>query len=176
MVFTGRRNVDDFALHGFYQWRIFPLRVDNNNIRIGICEDDIGHFLFCRKGFTCTRHTENKGVSVEQVAAVGNNHVLTDHILPVIYTVLVVDLLHPERDKYGKAFRCQRAQGIDLTHTKRQRRVQSVHLLIFQHRKLTQVLSGSRKQSFGVIVKLFLCFRRMHHRQHRKTSFSGHGS
>ena len=80
-----------------------------------ILKSGVEFFIKCDK-FTLTRNgfqqvtgyniegiTENKPVYLdfEQVAAVGNNHVLADHILPIIYTVLVVDLLHPERDKYG---------------------------------------------------------------------------
>ena len=102
------------------------------------------------------------------MAAVGDNHILADYILSVIHAVFVIDFLHTERDKHRKALRGKGTQGIYPADSKRQSRIQSVHLLKFQHRKLTEVLSCRGKESFGVIVKLLLCFRRMHHSKHGK--------
>ena len=102
------------------------------------------------------------------MAAVGDNHIFADNILSVVHAVLMVDFLHTERDKHRKALRCQGTQGINLSYTKRQSRVQPVHLLIFQHRKLTEVFSGCREQGFGIIVKLLFGICGMHHRQHGK--------
>ena len=102
------------------------------------------------------------------MAAVCDNHIFADGVLPVIYAVFVMDFLYSERNKHRKAFRCEGTHRINPADTKRQGGIQPVHLLIFQHRKLTKVLSGCGKESFRIIVKLFLCFRRMHHRQNRK--------
>ena len=168
MVFARCRDVNNLALHSLYKRRIFSLRVNDNNIGIRVCENNICHFFFRRKGFSCSRHTENKRVAVEQIAAVSNNHIFADNILTVVNAVFVVNFLYSERNKYRKTFRCKSTHCIDFANTKRQGGIQSVHLLIFQHRKLTQVLSGSCEQGFGVIVKLFLCFSRMHHCQNRK--------
>ena len=163
MVFTCSRDVNDLALHCLDKRRILSLWVYNYHIGIRVCENDICHFFLCRKGFACTRHTEDKGVAVQEVAAVGNNHIFADYILSVIHAVFVIDFLHTERDKHCKAFRSKGTQSIYLSHTKGQGCIQSVHLLIFQHGELTKVLSCGSQKSFCVTIKLFLCFSRMHH-------------
>ena len=156
--------MDYLALHRFYKRGIFPFRVNDNHIRIGVCEDNVRHFLFRCKGLACSRYAEDKGVAIEQVAAVSDNHIFTDDILPVIHTVLVVDFLHTEGDKHRKALSGQGTHSVNLAHTKGERSVQPVHLLIFQHRKLTQMLSGSCQQGFRVIIELFFAVSGMHHR------------
>ena len=50
MVFTCGRDVNDLALHRFHKGRIFSLWVYNNHISVRVCENDIRHFLFRRKG------------------------------------------------------------------------------------------------------------------------------
>ena len=80
----------------------------------------------------------------------------------------MVDFLHTERDKHCKALCCEGTQGIYLPHTKWQSCIQSVHLLIFQHRKLAQMLSCGSQESFCIIVELLFGICRMHHRQHGK--------
>ena len=102
MVFTCGRDVNDLALHRFHKGRIFSLWVYNNHISVRVCENDIRHFLFRRKGLACTRHAEDKGIAVQQVAAVGDNHIFADYILSVIHAVFVIDFLHTERDKHRK--------------------------------------------------------------------------
>ena len=119
------------------------------------------HYNYAFNTYNENRYDEDKGITVEQVAAVGDNHILADYILPVINAVLVIDFLHPKRNENRKAFRSKGAQGVNLSHTKRQHRIQSVHLLIFQYGKLTQVLSGSREQRFCVAVKLLLAVSRI---------------
>ena len=166
MVFARCRDVNDLALHCLYKRRILSLWVNNDNIGIGIGQNDVRHFFLCCKGFACTRYAEDKGITVEQVTAIGDNHILADYILPVINAVLVINFLHPKRNENRKAFRSKGTQGVNFSHAKGQHRIQSVHLLIFQHGKLTQVLSGSREQRFGVAVKLLLAVSRMHHSQH----------
>ena len=108
MVIARCRDVDDLALHGFHKRGIFSLRVYNNNISVGVGQNDVRHFLLCRKGFTRTRHAEDKRIAVQQVAAVSDNHIFGDYILPVIHAVLMVNFLHTEWDKHRKALRCQR--------------------------------------------------------------------
>ena len=102
------------------------------------------------------------------MAAVCNDHIFADHILPVIHTVLVIDFLHTEGDKYRKALCGKGTQGVNLADTKGQGGIQSIHLLIFQYRKLAQVLSGGGKKCFRIIVKLLFRFCRMHHCQNSK--------
>ena len=115
--------MNDLTLHRLNKRRILSLWVNNDNIGIGVGQNDVRHFFLCRKGFACTRHAEDKGITVEQVAAVGDNHILADYILPVINTVLVIDFLHPKRNENCKAFRSKGTQGVNLSHTERQHRI-----------------------------------------------------
>ena len=94
------RDVNDLTLHSLYKRRIFSLRVNDNDIGIRICENNICHFFFRRKGFSCSRHTENKRVAVEQIAAVSDNHIFADNILTVVNAVFVMNFLYSERNKY----------------------------------------------------------------------------
>ena len=101
---------------------ILSLWVNDDNIGVGVGQNDVRHFFLCRKGFACTRYAEDKGITVEQVAAVSDNHILADYILPVINAVFVIDFLHPKRNKHRKAFRSKGTQGVNLSHTERQHR------------------------------------------------------
>ena len=160
--------MNDFSLHRLYKRGILTLWVNDDYIGIRVGQNDIRHFFLCGKGFSCTRHTENKGIAVKELPAVGDNHIFADDILTVIHTVFVVNFLHTERDKHCKALRCEGTQGIYLPYTKWQSCIQSVHLLIFQHRKLAQMLSCGSQESFCIIVELLFGICRMHHRQHGK--------
>ena len=160
--------MNDFSLHCLNKRGILTLWVNDDYIGIRVGQNDIRHFFLCSKGFSCTRHTENKGIAVKELPAVGDNHIFADDILTVIHTIFVVDFLHSERDKHCKALCCEGTQGIYLPYTKCQSCIQSVHLLIFQHCKLAQVLSCSSQDSFCIIVELLFGICRMHHRQHGK--------
>ena len=160
--------MNNLSLHCFNKRGIFTLWVNDDYIGIRVGQNDIRHFFLCSKGFSCTRHTENKGIAVKELPAVGDNHIFADDILTVIHTIFVVDFLHSERDKHCKALCCEGTQGIYLPYTKWQSCIQSVHLLIFQHRKLAQMLSCGSQESFCIIVELLFGICRMHHRQHSK--------
>ena len=160
--------MNNLSLHCFNKRGIFTLWVNDDYIGIRVGQNDIRHFFLCSKGFSCTRHTENKGIAVKELPAVGDNHIFADDILTVIHTIFVVDFLHSERDKHCKALCCEGTQGIYLPYTKWQSCIQSVHLLIFQHRKLAQMLSCGSQESFCIIVELLFGICRMHHRQHGK--------
>ena len=160
--------MNNLSLHCFNKREIFTLWVNDDYIGIRVGQNDIRHFFLCSKGFSCTRHTENKGIAVKELPAVGDNHIFADDILTVIHTIFVVDFLHSERDKHCKALCCEGTQGIYLPYTKWQSCIQSVHLLIFQHRKLAQMLSCGSQESFCIIVELLFGICRMHHRQHSK--------
>ena len=75
-------------------------------------------------------------------------------------------VLHTERHKDGQRFGSQCTEAVDLANTERHCGIQTVHLLKFQGRKLTKVFSRRSQDSFGVVVKLFLCIRSVYHRQH----------
>ena len=160
--------MNNLSLHCFNKRGIFTLWVNDDYIGIRVGQNDIRHFFLCSKRFSCTRHTENKGIAVKKLPAVGDNHIFADDILTVIHTIFVVDFLHSEWDKHCKALCCEGTQGIYLPYTKWQSCIQSVHLLIFQHRKLAQMLSCGSQESFCIIVELLFGICRMHHRQHGK--------
>lgn len=74
----------------------------------------------------------------------------------------MVDLLHLERHKNGEALGRKRSSRFDLIHPDGQRRVEAVHLLVFQHADLTHMLSAGSGDGIGIRVKLFLRFSRVH--------------
>ena len=74
-------------------------------------------------------------------------------------------VLNTERHQHGQGFGSQSAEAVDFTNAEGHCGIQSVHLLILQNRKLTQMLSRCCQNSFRVVVELFLCIRRVYHRQ-----------
>ena len=155
MIGRGSRNVDDLATHCFNKLGILTLRVNDDNICIA-GQDLIHDLTLCGEGLTTTRYAEDELIAVQELLTVSNNHVLADYVLSVIDTVLVVNVLHTERNKHGERFRCQRSECVNPSYTERHCGVQAVHLLEFQNCKLAQVLSCSREERLRVIVELFL--------------------
>ena len=49
MVFTRCRDVNDLALHCLNKRRILSLWVDDDNIGVGVGQNDVRHFFLCRK-------------------------------------------------------------------------------------------------------------------------------
>ncbi len=96
------------------------------------------HLALCGKGFTATGYTENKGVAVQKLLAVCDNHIVADDILTVVDTVLMENILHPERNKYRKAFRCQCSEASIFLTPEGHYRVKPVYLLKSQKRQLAQ--------------------------------------
>ena len=93
---------------------------------------------------------------------------MTDSILSEINTSLVLNLLYFEWNENGQAFGGQRTESTDFTGTDRQDRIEAVHLLIFEHRHLTHVLTGSSLNGFRVQIQLLLGICRDDHRDDRK--------
>ena len=46
------------------------------NIGVRVSQNDVRHFLLCRERLARTRHAEDKGIAVQKMAAVSDNHVL----------------------------------------------------------------------------------------------------
>ena len=57
------------------------------------CHGEIDDLTFRRERLARARHTEDKGIAVEQLPPVGDDHILADHILSIIDAVIVADLL-----------------------------------------------------------------------------------
>ena len=93
-------------------------------------------------------------------------YIFADNILTVVNAVFVVNVLNPEGNKDSKAFCGKGSECVNLACSKGHSRIQSVHLLILENRKLAQMLSCSRKQSFGVVIKLFFGVRSMNHSEY----------
>ena len=73
-----------------------------------------------------------------------------------------------ERDQNCCGFGCQCPQGIDLTKSIREHRIQSVHLLPLQCCHLAQMLSCHRQKQFCIRIQLFFTVCQMYHRQNSK--------
>ena len=58
-------DMNNLSLHCFHKRGIFTLWVNDDYIGIRVGQNDIRHFLLCRKGFTCTRHTEDKRITIQ---------------------------------------------------------------------------------------------------------------
>ena len=169
MVLARCGNVDDLAAESLHKRRILTLRVDDDNVGIAV-EHQIGDLALACERFTGTGNTEDERITVEQIPAVGNDHVIADSVLTVVDTALMPDLLYLERHKYRKAFGSQGTKHIDLSAADGKNGIQTVHLLIFQNRKLAQMPSCGRKQSLRIGIELFFgirrvneCDRRAHH-------------
>ena len=46
--------MNDFSLHCFHKRGILTLWVNDDNISVGVGQNDIRHFFLCGKGFSCT--------------------------------------------------------------------------------------------------------------------------
>ena len=73
-------------------------------------------------------------------------------VLPEVDAAPVHDLLHLKGHEYGKRFRGQRAESVDLPGADGQDGIQAVKLLVFQHRQLAP--PGQGAHLFRVAVKL----------------------
>ena len=130
MIGRSSGNMDYLAAERLHKLRIFPLRINDDHIGIR-GKNHILDLALCGKGLAAARYAEDKGITVKELLAVGDNHILADNILPVVDTVLVKNILHSEGDKHGETFGREGTEGINLPYTKRHNRIQPVHLLKF---------------------------------------------
>ena len=149
-------------LHGFEHGGIFTFGVADQNVIIGIQQQEENQFL-CGEGLTGTGNTQNEGGLVHQIFSIAHDEVMGDRVLAKVDTALVHDLLHLEGNEYGKRFGGQSAERIDLADTERQHGLETVHLLILQGCHLAHVLTGDGKNGIGIAVKLFLGISGVYH-------------
>lgn len=81
-------------------------------------------------------NTQDKGITVQELLTVSDNHILADDILTVVDSILMVNVLNSERDKDGKALCGQSTKGIHLANPKGHDGVETVHLLELQNAEL----------------------------------------
>ena len=144
---------------------ILSLRINDNHIRIRR-KNDVLNLSLCCKRLTTTGYTEDKGITIQKLLTVSNNHIFADDILPIINTVLIVNILNSKRHEYCKALCSKCSERVNLSCAIRHNCIQTIHLLILQHRKLTQMFSCCRKQCFCIVIKLLFRICCMHHRKH----------
>lgn len=160
MVVAGGGQHDCLAVHRLDQRGIFSLRVNENIIRIRVCQNQPDKFILADKGLAGTGHAENHSVSVEKVAAVDDDQIFADGILPEIHAVGVTDFLCAERGKNRKTVGGQGANRVNFSYAIRQRGVERVHLLVFQPCQTRS--AGSGENCSGVAVKLLFAVGGMH--------------
>ena len=87
-------------------------------------------------------------------------------ILSKINATLILNLLHLKRHEHSQRFCGQSTECIYASGTDRQRRIQSICLLILEHCHLAHLLTGQGQNLLGVCIKLFFRISGQHHSQH----------
>ena len=134
-------NPNDLAAEGFHQKAKLRLRIQNEDIivcRQGNADD----FFLSGEGFSGAAYAQTEAVSVEELAAVGHNHVLGNGVLPIVDTPGLHDLLCPEGNQHSGALGGECSQRLNSPQTIWENRIQSVLLLPAENAHLTQVFPG----------------------------------
>ena len=158
----GRQN-DPLSAKGFHDL-VFPFGINDDNIRVFVRQIEIDNILLCKHGFTRSRHTRDKGISVEQLPTIDHNEVFGDRVIAKIDALFVADLLHTERHEGGKAFGGQRSADAELGTAVWQGGIQPLQLLPTKNRHGAEVLSRTLLDALGICVKLLFGVSRMHDR------------
>ena len=174
VVVAGGGQHDCLAVHRLDQRGIFSLRVNENIVRVRVCQNQPDKFILADKGLAGTGHAENHSVAVEKIPAVDDDQIFADGILTEIHAVGVTDFLCAEGRENGKAVGGQGANRVNFSYPIRQRGVERVHLLVFQPRQTGR--AGSGKNRGGIAVKLLFAVGGMHngnHHQHHSLIVGG---
>ena len=157
-------NSCNIACQCLHQRNHLAFRIADQNIILGIQNQESDQFLG-RKGLAGTRDTQNKRGLVQEPFSITEDQVMRNGIFSEIDTTFVLDLLHLKGHKYRLRLRGKRAKGIDLSGSNRQDRIQSIHLLIFEHCHLAHLLTGQREDLVSIHVELFFGIGSQHHGQ-----------
>ena len=152
------RDLDDLAAERAGQVAELRLRVKNQDVILG-GECDLYKFLLGGHRLAGAGHAQTEAVAIQQLGAVGHDHILADGVLAVINTARLQNFLGAERDQDGSALGGQGAQRLDAAQAVGQHGVEAVLLLPAQCRELAQVFAPHRLQRFGVAVELLLAVR-----------------
>ena len=147
------RDADDLAAEGFHQMSEFGFHIQDQDIILrGQC--DLSDFFFGTHGLAGAGHAQAKAVAVEQLPAIYHDAVPADGVLAIVESMGLHNFLGSERNEHCRAFGSQGAQCLDAPQAIGQHGVQAIPLLPTQGGKLAQVLTGNRKQRFGIIIQL----------------------
>ena len=149
------RDLDDLAAQRTGQVTELAFRVEDQDVILGR-QRDLHQFLFGAHRLAGPGHTQTERIAVEQLCAVGHDHILADGILTVVDTTRLQNFLRTERDQHGGALGGQRAQGLDAAQTVGQHGVEAVFLLPAQRREMAQMFASYRLQGLGITVELLL--------------------
>ena len=75
MVMRCGRDIDNLAAEGVDQRSVLTFGIDDNNICVR-AENNVINIALCKERFTAAGYTEYKGVTVKELSAVGDNHIL----------------------------------------------------------------------------------------------------
>ena len=141
------------TVHSFNERGILTLRVRNQNVIIRI-ENEEHNFLFHTERLAGAGNAQPEGGLIEQIGLVAHDKVVGNGVLPEVDAAPVHDLLHLEGHEHGQTLGGQGAEGVDLPGADRQDGVQTVNLLVFQHRQLAPPGQGAYLLCVG--IKLLL--------------------
>ena len=141
------------TVHGFNEGGVFSLRVCYENVIIRI-ENEEHNFLFHTERLAGAGNAQPEGGLIEQIGLVAHDKVVGNGVLSEVDAAPVHDLLHLEGHEHGLTLGGQGAEGVDLPCPDGQDRVQTVDLLVFQHRQLAPPGQGAYLLRVG--VKLLL--------------------
>ena len=141
------------TVHGFNEGGVFSLRVCYENVIIRI-ENEEHNFLFHTERLAGAGNAQPEGGLIEQIGLVAHDKVVGNGVLSEVDAAPVHDLLHLEGHEHGQTLGGQGAEGVDLPCPDGQDRVQTVDLLVFQHRQLAPPGQGAYLLRVG--VKLLL--------------------
>ena len=149
------------------QRRVFSLRVQNDDVIVG-GQGDGNDQQLGKEGFAGTGNAQKHHGLVQQVVHIAENQIVGDRVLPKIDATRLLNLLHLEGHEHRKAFRGQSAESIDFSSADGQSSIQSIQLLIPQHRHLAHMVCRNLQQRIGVSIQFRLGIRKMNNGQHRQ--------
>ena len=151
---------NDFTTHGVHKWAILSLRIDNDNIIVGI-QCHRGHFLLCCHRLTGAGNTKDKAIAIHEHSAVADNQVAGNGVSAIVDTAGIHDFLCLKGHENGGAFRSQAAQGSNPLQPIGKHGIKAVLLLEHQIRDCAAVAVADRNQGFGILLQLFHVIRKM---------------
>ena len=154
MVVAVRADLHDLAAEGTGQGAVLALGIHDDNIVVG-SERDIHNGGLHAHRLAGAGNTEIKSMGRGKQLAVTDNGILADLVDAVGQAAGVLDLLRPERDRYGAALRGESVQRVDAAQAVGQGGVQAVLLLKTRRRYIAKMLLADGNQTFCVGVQLF---------------------
>ena len=125
-------HIDDRAAIGCRNIKVFVHGVYNYDFIIGR-KKHLPHCSLTEEGFTGTRHTEYKPISIDKLLSVSNIDILTYLIDTIIYTTLIIQLLHIKWHKHRKGLCEHGSHGFHLSYSNRKCCIECFPLFQIMH-------------------------------------------